>query len=141
MSEEPLAAVVGELARLAGTRLGATDLVREGLPLSLAALRLSDAAWLVDLDEPLSLAEDGLRPSRVATGDREVTQADAAALHERHPGAAGLRWWSLHESAWAHVTLFDRAAEELEVEDVRPLELYDEVVGEAARFLGLGLAA
>lgn len=141
VSEEPLAAVVEELARLAGTRLGATDLVREGLPLSLAALRLSDAAWLVDLDEPLSLAEDGLRPSRVATGDREVTQADAAALHERHPGAAGLRWWSLHESAWAHVTLFDRAAEELEVEDVRPLELDDKVVGEAARFLGLGLAA
>lgn len=141
VSEEPLAAVVEELARLAGTRLGPTDLVREGLPLSLAALRLSEGARLVDLDEPLALAEEGLRPSRVATCDREATQADAAALYERHPGAAGLRWWSLHESAWTHVTLFDRAAGQLDVEDVRQLELEDDVVGEAARFLGLGRAA
>jgi len=59
------------------------------------------------------------------------------ALHERHPDAAGLRWWSTFEPAWANVTLFDRAAETLEVADVRELRLGDEVVGEAAQFLGL----
>jgi hypothetical protein len=141
VSTPPVAAVVEQLAPLAGTTLGASDLVREGLPLALAALRLAETAELVDLDEPLVLAEQGLRPSRVATGDRTRTQADATALHARYPDAAGLRWWSTHESQWAHVTLFDRAAGELAVDEVRALELGDEVVGEAARFLGLGLAA
>lgn len=141
VSAQPVAAVVEQLARFAGTSLGPTDLVREGLPLALAALSLSDGALLVDLDEPLVLAEEGLRPSRVGTGDRTVTQADAAVLQDRHPDAAGLRWWSLHESGWANVTLFDRAAEELAVESVDPLELDDDVVREAARFLGLGVAA
>ncbi|MGH3023805.1 MAG: RES family NAD+ phosphorylase [Gaiellaceae bacterium] len=141
VSAEPVAAVVEQLARLAGTVLGPRDLIREGLPLTLAALSLPETAPLVDLDEPFVLAEEGLRPSRVATGDRALTQADAGALHERHPEAAGLRWWSIHESQWANVTLFDRAAPELRVDDVKPLELGDDVVGEAAAFLGLGLAA
>jgi hypothetical protein len=39
------------------------------------------------------------------------------------------------------VTLFDRAAPELAVEDVRTLDLEDDVVGEAAAFLGLAVAA
>lgn len=139
-SLEPVAAVVEQLAPLAGTSLGPPDLVRQGLPLSLATLSLQDSALLVDLDEPLALAEEGLRPSRVASGDRTVTRVDAAALHERRRDAAGLRWWSLHESRWANVTLFDRAAEDLGVEDVRPLELDDDVVERAARFLGLEAA-
>ena len=141
VSEDPVCAVVEQLAGLVGTHLGAPDLVRGGLPLALATLTLRDDAQVVDLDDPLVLADEALRPSLAATRDRGRTQADAAALHERHPEAAGLRWWSTFESQWANVTLFDRALPALGVDDVRTLELRDGVVGTAAAFLGLAAAA
>ena len=43
--------------------------------------------------------------------------------------------------AVANVTLFDRAAAGLAVDDVQALALADDVVGEAAAFLGLAVAA
>jgi RES domain len=141
VSEEPVAAVVEELARFAGTLLGAADLRRRGLPLGLAEIRLAEPALLVDLDSPLVLAEEGLRPSLVATATRARTQAAAVALHERHPDAAGIRWPSAFEAGWANVTLFDRALDALAVAAVRPLRLDDPVVGEAGAFLGLRAAA
>ena len=141
VAEAPVSAVVEELARFVGTRLGPSDLVRTGLPLALAAVALRDDARVVDLDDPLVLADEALRPSLVATRDRSPTQAEAAALHKRHPEAAGLRWWSTFESQWANVTLFDRTLPALRVEDVRALELDDDVVGEAAGFLGLAVSA
>ena len=40
------------------------------------------------------------------------------------------------------MTLFDRALRApLRLEDIRTIRLEDEVLGEAARFLGLGVAA
>jgi hypothetical protein len=141
VSEDPVSAVVEQLAPLAGTRLEESDLLRGGLPLALAALSLPGDVRVIDLDEPLVLAGEALRPSLVATLDRARSQADAALLHERHPDAAGLRWWSALEPRWANVTLFDRAAPEIGVDDVRALALADDVVGEAAGFLGLAVAA
>jgi hypothetical protein len=141
VSETPVSVVVEELARFVGTELAAPDLLRRRLPLALAALELADEARLVDLDEPLVLASEGLRPSLVATRERERSQAHAAALHEAHRYAAGLRWWSTFEPRWANVTLFDRARERLDVVDVDVIGLRDEVVGEAASFLGLRVAA
>jgi RES domain len=141
VSEDPVSAVVEELARFVGTRLGPLDLVRVGLPLALAAVTLPDDALVVDLDDPLVLADEALRPSLVATRDRSPTQAEAAALHERHPEAAGLRWWSTFESQWTNVTLFDRALPALRLENVRPLDLGNDVVAEATGFLGLAVAA
>jgi RES domain len=140
-SEEPVSAVVEELARFAGTALAAADLRRGGLPLALAELRLADSAVILDLDSPQVLAVAGLRPSLVATGERELTQAVAEGLHERLEDSAGLRWWSALESRWRNVTLFDRARNLLSVGAVRALELEDEVVGEAAGYLGLRPAA
>jgi len=55
----------------------------------------------------------------------------------RETRAAGIRWWSIHESLWANYTLFDRAVRRLKVRDVRALELGDPAVSEAADFLGL----
>jgi hypothetical protein len=141
VSVEPLSTVVEQLARFSGTELAETDLLRRGHRLALAALTLPDDADLVDLDEPAVLADEGLRPSIVATGERSRTQAYAAALYERHPAVAGLRWWSTFESLWPNVTLFDRAGDAVAVEDVQPLGLTDDVVGEAARFLGLPIVA
>jgi hypothetical protein len=141
VSEEAVSAVVERLAALVGTDLAAPDLVRGGLPLALASISLPDERLVLDLDEPRVLSEEGLRPSSVATYERARTRADAETLFDRHPGAAGLRWWSTFESRWANVTLFDRAADLLGVEDVQRLTVDDPVVGEAAHFLGLAVAA
>ena len=137
---DPVAAVAETFAPLRGRRLTEAALRRERLPLALAALELPDDAELVDLDEPRVLARERLRPSLVATRHREVTQPQALTLIRRHD-AAGLRWWSTHESTWANVTLFDRAAPRLRVREVRELSLGDPAVTEAAELLGLSLAA
>lgn len=137
VSESPLSALVEQLARFTGRELRPDMLRRHGLPLSLATLELEDGAEIVDLDDPATLAAEGLRPSLVATRERSRTQADALALFEGHPEAAALRWWSTFEAQWANVTLFDRVAPLLRVQDVRELALADELVGEAATFLGL----
>jgi hypothetical protein len=140
VSEEAVSAVVERLAALVGTDLAPPDLVRGGLPLALASISLPDEGRVLDLDEPRVLSREGLRPSVVATHERSRTRADAEAVFDRHPDAAGLRWWSTFESQWANVTLFDRAAGSLGVQEVHRLSVDDWVVGEAARFLGLKVA-
>ena len=140
LSEQPLSCVVEQLARFRGQRLSAALLRRRGLPLALAELELPDDAQLVDLDDPAVLRRERLRPSRVATRDRALTQPQALALHEKHEDAAGLRWWSTFESQWLNVTVFDRAASALRVVSVRALEVVDEEIAAAADVLGLRLA-
>jgi hypothetical protein len=140
-SEVPVSAVVEELARFVGTELRAVDLLRGGQQLALASLELSDSASVIDLDDPDVLAAERLRPSLLATADRSQTQALARALYDRHDRLAGLRWPSSFEPRWANVTLFDRAAADLSLAAIRPLELGDEVVTAAASRLGLRVAA
>jgi hypothetical protein len=137
LSEQPLSSIVEQLARFRGQRLSAALLRRRSLPLALAKLELPDDTELVDLDDPAVLRRERLRPSTVATRAREVTQPQARALYERHPGAAGLRWWSTFESLWANVTLFDRAAPALQLASARVLDLEDEAIVTAADVLGL----
>ncbi len=137
LSEQPLSCVVEQLARFRGQRLLPALLVRRGLPVALAELELSNGADLVDLDDPAVLRRERLRPSRVATRARDVTQPQARSLYERHPDAAGLRWWSTFEAQWLNVTLFDRAGSGLRLVSVRALEVaHDEIVA-AADLLGL----
>ncbi|HKU55729.1 MAG TPA: RES family NAD+ phosphorylase [Gaiellaceae bacterium] len=137
LSERPLSCVVEQLARFRGQRLSAALLRRRNLPLALAELEVPDDAELVDLDDPVVLRRERLRPSGVATRVRQVTQPQARALHEGHPDAAGLRWWSTFESLWANVTLFDRAAPALGLKAVRTLGPEDEETVAAADVLGL----
>jgi hypothetical protein len=140
LSEQPLSCVVEQLGRFRGQRLTPALLRRRGLPLALAELELPDDAQLIDLDEPSVLRRERLRPSRVATRERLVTQPQALALHEKHGEAAGLRWWSIFESQWLNVTLFDRAAPALRLVAVRALDVADDEIAAAAEFLGLRLA-
>ena len=139
LSERPLSCIVEQLARFRGQRLSAALLRRRNLPLALAELELPEGAELVDLDDPAVLRRERLRPSRVATRAREVTQPQARALHEGRPEAAGLRWWSTFESLWTNVTLFDRAAPGLRLASIRALALEDEETVAAADVLGLRL--
>jgi hypothetical protein len=136
LTDREVSGVVEQLARFRGQRLIDALLVRRGLRLAAAAIELPDGAELVDLDDPAVLRRRRLRPSRVATRDRAITQPQALAVH-RETDAAGLRWWSIHESLWSNYTLFDRVAPRLAVQDVRPLTLDHPAVAEAAEFLGL----
>jgi hypothetical protein len=138
VTEVVTAAIAEALAPFRGTgELAPELLVRAGRPLTAAELELADQAVLIDLDDPRTLARERLRPSQVATGQRAVTQAYAARLHDAHPDAAGLRWWSTLEASWLNVTLFDRARTALRVRGVRVLEPGQEDVVAAARLLGL----
>ena len=137
LSEQPLSCVVEQLARFRGQKLLPSLLVRRGLPLALAELELAQEAKLLDLDDPSVLRRERLRPSRIATRAREVTQPQARALYDGHPDAAGLRWWSTFESQWLNVTVFDRAAAALRLVSARTLTVEDEEVASAGDVLGL----
>lgn len=141
LSDRALSSVVEQLARFRGQRLLPSLLRRRGLPLGLAELEIAEPVELLDLDDPVVLRRERLRPSAVATRHREITQPQARRLHERHPVAAGLRWWSTYESLWMNVTLFDRAATQLRVQSVRALTIEDPAVVEAADFFGLRVSA
>jgi hypothetical protein len=137
VADREVSAVVEQLARFRTQRFVSEMLVRRGLALALAAVELPDDAVLVDLDDPRVLSRERLRPSLVATRSREVTQPQALALHDAHADAAGLRWWSIYESQWANVTLFDRAAASLGLAGLRVLEPDDPAVADAAATLGM----
>lgn len=139
LAEQPVSSVAEQLARFRGQPLTPTLFRRRGLPLALATLDLDVGARVVDLDDPAVLRRERLRPSRVATRQRRVTQPQARALFERHTDAAGLRWWSTYEALWANVTIFDRAAHSLAVTAVHALTLDDPIVLEAAAAFGFVL--
>jgi hypothetical protein len=137
LADRPLSCIAERLAAFRGQRLIPSMLARRGLPLALADIELSDEATVIDLDDPRVLQQERLRPSRVATADRSVTQPQALALYHRHLDAAGLRWWSRWEALWANITVFDRAAPKLRVVSLRKLTIEDPAVQEAADFFGL----
>lgn len=137
LADRPVSCVVEQLAPFRGQRLATSILRRRGLPLALAAIELDDKAALVDLDEPVVLGRERLRPSQVATRDRSITQPQALVLYRRHPDAAGLRWWSTWEALWANVTLFDRATIQLRLAGSRVLTLEDPALLQAADVFGL----
>ena len=112
-------------------------LVRFGLPLALASLDLPEGATIVDLDDPLALSAEGLRPSQVATRQRRTTQSQAAGIHASHPDAIAIRWWSTLEANWINWTLFDSIAGELALRGLEKLTIDDPVVLEAADLMGL----
>jgi hypothetical protein len=137
LADHAASSVIEQLARFRTQRLTASLLRRRGLPLAIAELALDPEAMLLDLDEPRVLQRERLRPSRVATRNREITQPQARALFAAHPDAAGIRWWSTYEATWINVTLFDRAAARLRVNDVRALTVADAAVVEAAQFFAM----
>ena len=80
LSVSALSPVVEQLARFRGQRLSPPLLRRRGLPLALAELELPDRADFVDLEDPVVLRRERLRPSVVATRHRDVTQPQARLL-------------------------------------------------------------
>lgn len=135
---DPVSAIVEALAPFRGTgRLTSNLLRRAGRSLVLAEIDLDDASQVVDLDDPAILVAEHLRPSNVATRHRQITQDQAGWLYRSHPEAAALKWWSTFEASWAQLTVFDRAAEELDLNSVDELTIEVPEVIEAATFLGI----
>lgn len=139
LTETAVAGVVEQLARFRGTTFLPSMLRRRGLPIVLAqaALDHTTARALIDLDDPLILTRESLRPSLVATRSRTVTQPSALALWRAHPAAAGLRWWSAFEASWGNVSLFDRAIGHLTLVSATELDASHPAVIEARDLLGL----
>ena len=138
LSEHKLSPVVEQLARFRSQRLVPSMLRRRGLPLALAEIECTPAPRLVDLDDPAVLVTRALRPSVVATRVRAVTQPYARAIYDDDRRIDGIRWWSSYESSWMNITWFDRASSKLRMTSARALSVSDELVVEAAEFLGLG---
>ncbi len=138
VSEEPLSAIVEQLAPFRGTgALHESMLNRLGRRLALVRLESPDSLRLVDLDDPATLGAEKLRPSQVATSRRAMTQAQAASIFQGPGDPAGLRWWSTLESSWINATLFHRATQKLRLGSVEVLTPEDPLVREACRFIGL----
>jgi hypothetical protein len=141
LSESPLSAVAEALAQFRGAgMLSRGMLIRANLPLALVQIACEDDKGIVDLDDPEVLTRTRLRPSRVATRVRAVTQAYAARIFDAHPTAVGLRWWSTLEASLTNLTLYDRAASMLRLINVEPLTLAHPATRDAADLLGLTIA-
>jgi RES domain len=112
-------------------------LLREGSPIALAAIDETPVEALLDLDDPRNLADRDLRPSRVATRDRERTQPLALSLYEE--GVDGFEWWSTIEASWINVTLFaERAVDKLALlGEPEPLTVEHPAVRAAADAVGV----
>jgi hypothetical protein len=115
--------------------------LREGSPIALAAIDPSGIPGLLDLDDPRNLVSRRLRPSGVATRDREVTQPVALAIYE--DGLDGFEWWSTIEASWINVTLFaERVAGRLSLAgEPEPLTVDHPAVREAADAVGVLLGS
>lgn len=140
-SLEIVSCVAESLQPFRNQTLGQIDLDRRGtLRPSLAMYKLrKPRQQLADMDDPFELQQRRLRPSRVATMDRRVTQAWAARIHES--ACSGFLWWSTLESQWINCTLFaERSLSRLVLSHApAPLSLETPEVQEAARHLGIAL--
>lgn len=97
-----------------------------------ALVEFEAAPTLTDLDRPRVLLEQGLRPSTVASSDREVTQQWARRIHEAG-SSDGIRWWSVKDARWATIGLW--APVKVDVTSIVPLDADHPAVREAARVL------
>jgi hypothetical protein len=140
LSRSTISPVAEVLRDYVGRPVEVTRLLREGSPLSLASINDTTLDTLVDLDDPGNLVARELRPSRVATRDREATRPMALSLYRE--GVDGFEWWSTIEASWINVTLFeDRVTDRLTlVGEPEPLTLDHPAVREAAEAIGVLLA-
>jgi RES domain len=142
LSRTPDSAVAERLQVFRGRSIDDRHLRRaDGLRYAMAAIDDSGIAAPVDLDDPEELRVRALRPSRVATTDRSITQPIALAAFD--DGASGIAWWSTIEALWTNVTLFaERCRRDLRVGgEPEPLTATSPVVLRVAERLGVGVHA
>lgn len=99
---------------------------------ALCRFRLDDDR-ILDLDDPRALLERALRPSRVVTREREITQGWARDIHAEQEWV-GVSWWSYYDPTWTSVGLWEHDALTL-AGPPEPLSPDHAVVREAADVL------
>lgn len=87
---------------------------------------------VLDLDDPPTLVDQAIRPSRVVSRNRYHTQAWARAIFDRVP-VGGVTWWSYHDPDWQSYGLWD--IENLDHDDTSELELSSSIAKQAASVL------
>jgi hypothetical protein len=126
-----VAEALGDYARWTSAVLAPPPAAPRGS--TLALVQLSGKPEVLDLDDPAVLVEEGLRPSRVVSRDRAVTQAWAKRIHDRS-GYAGVSWWSYRDPRWAALGLWDHAGLSVAAEP-EPLTLGHPALLDAAAVL------
>lgn len=84
---------------------------------------------LVNLDDGHELSALDIKPSRVVSRNRQMTQAWALGIY-RSRGGAGVRWWSYHDPDWISVGLWDPSG--LRVVRSTPIDLNNNSLIEAS---------
>jgi hypothetical protein len=137
LSRVPTSPVAEVLREHRGRPLIESILLSEGARLALAAIEDRDLDSLIDLDDPRNLVRRELRPSGIATRNRDFTQPIALRLYDE--GVEGFEWWSTIEASWINVTLFeDRVVDRLALAgNPEPLSLDHPAVREAAEAVGV----
>jgi hypothetical protein len=142
LGESPEHPVAEVLQSFRGRPFQPGMLRRFGHPLALMEVGLADtdAAYLIDLDDPAQLIRFGLRPSHVVSDDRRRTIAIASTVHAS--GATGLRWWSKLSGDWHAVVLFLGRVPLSQLSLGAPEQLTDAhpAVQHACRHLGISLS-
>lgn len=128
---------VGAIGEAFGNHALWTPDLLEGPPLmpgSRRALATYETATInvLDLDDPGSLHERDLRPSRVVTKERSVTQSWALGIYTEDRWD-GVRWWSYHYPEWGSFGMWRHDG--LKVGEVRPLDSEMGLVMETAALL------
>jgi hypothetical protein len=98
---------------------------------AVATIVLTDDRVL-DLDEPKALLDRGLRPSRVVTVERRITQAWALRIFDESAWS-GVSWWSYWDPRWTTFGIWH--AEAVRVARVEPLTMQSRALREAAEVL------
>lgn len=104
---------------------------RDGHARALARFRLRKPA-IRELDDPAALADLALKPSSVATPDRETTQAWARRIFQEGRWT-GVSWWSVRDARWTSVALWSTSMRE--PARVEPLTLHHPALARAAEAL------
>lgn len=93
LASDPTTAVIETFAALAWWTPAMFEFpAAPGAHYRLASIELPERTQLSDFDDPEVLAALRTRPTAVMSSDRRVTQALAAAVHQRDED--GIRWWS-----------------------------------------------
>ena len=126
-----VAEALGNYARWTSGVLAPPPAAPRGSVLALVALE--GEPQVLDLDDPVVLVREKLRPSTVVSRDRALTQAWAARIHGRGRHA-GVRWWSYRDPRWAAFGIWERSGLSL-AEKPEPLTIGHPALLEAASVL------
>lgn len=91
---------------------------------------VSEGDEIFNMDDASNLQKLKLRPSRVVTRDRAITQSWALKIYN-DGGSAGVSWWSFYNPDWSCVGLWNLST--LKIKDVDLLTLDHPCVEEASR--------